>query len=256
MNAYVKNLFKMWRPRVIFWDMWMTLGMSHCREPIGLAQRIFRDDLPLGSHGLPEPTDDFLRFCLTNPTPEPRTFLEEAASAFGWQLTGERVDSFVKIARTESNCIALFPDVETTLEFAKQMGFRQGIISNLWPFPAERLFNDTVLGRYFGRDDIICSFSVRHRKPEPEIFEEAVRRFGVNPEDCLMVGDNLSADIEGALRFGMKAALIDRLEKVQPESLIQLSNRLDHETPPVLYLSDLRQLIEYLTLCPTEGEAA
>lgn len=250
LNPAVKQLFESWRPKVIFWDMWMTLGMSHCREPIGLAQEIFVPGLTRNLiHGLPDPTGDFLRYCLTNPTADPRAFCEEAGVQFGFDVTDAGVDAFSRILRTEQNCIALFPDVEETLEFCKRGSYEQGIISNLWAFPAERLFSDTVLRRYFSRNEIVCSFEVRHAKPEREIFEEACRRFGVRPEDCLMIGDNLTADIKGALDFGMKAALIDRQEKVDPGHLVDMAN---DGYPPIMYLSDLRELIGYLSLCPME----
>ena len=43
------------------------------------------------------------------------------------------------------------------------------------------------------------------RKPDPAIFYRATKRLGVEPDECVMVGDNPQADIGGALAVGMKA---------------------------------------------------
>ena len=44
-----------------------------------------------------------------------------------------------------------------------------------------------------------------HSKPHPAAFREAASRLGVLPERCVFVGDQLSADIAGALGSGMRA---------------------------------------------------
>jgi HAD superfamily hydrolase (TIGR01450 family) len=41
-------------------------------------------------------------------------------------------------------------------------------------------------------------------KPQPHLFRAAVARLGVRPEDAVMVGDSLLADIQGAQRFGLR----------------------------------------------------
>ncbi len=87
----------------------MTLGMSHCREPIGEAQVILSPmQLPIGANRHPIPTGDFLRFCPTNPTADEVTFAEEASTTFGWDLEPHRLDAFKTLIGKEKNCIALF----------------------------------------------------------------------------------------------------------------------------------------------------
>lgn len=44
-------------------------------------------------------------------------------------------------------------------------------------------------------------------KPEPIFFQGLCRRLNVQPEQCLLIGDNLEADIAGAKGVGMKAIL-------------------------------------------------
>jgi putative hydrolase of the HAD superfamily len=59
--------------------------------------------------------------------------------------------------------------------------------------------------------EVITSETTGHRKPSKEIFEHAVARAGVHAERCLMVGDNLQADIAGALNAGLHAAFFNPL---------------------------------------------
>lgn len=45
-------------------------------------------------------------------------------------------------------------------------------------------------------------------KPDPEFFRHLCERLGVSPKRCLLIGDNLEADIEGGHRVGMTTALL------------------------------------------------
>ncbi|MBZ0189641.1 MAG: HAD-IA family hydrolase, partial [Candidatus Obscuribacterales bacterium] len=112
-----------------------------------------------------------------------------------------------------------FWDVRKTLPQLRERGITIGVVSNLWPFPADHIFEEHGLGEFFPTDTRIYSFEVGYRKPDPEIFLAAARRFGVHPSECLMVGDNLKADCVGAVEVGMQAALIDRPLEINPEDM-------------------------------------
>ena len=43
------------------------------------------------------------------------------------------------------------------------------------------------------------------KKPNPRIFNHALQIAKANKEDSLMIGDNLEADIMGAINFGIEA---------------------------------------------------
>ena len=58
---------------------------------------------------------------------------------------------------------------------------------------------------------IIVSEEAGYRKPDPRIFRDALEATGLTaPEEVLFVGDNPVADIDGAKRFGMRAAWLRR----------------------------------------------
>ena len=72
-------------------------------------------------------------------------------------------------------------------------------------------------------------------KPEPLMFQEALRRLGVPASDSAMVGDRLSTDIQGAAGVGMQTILV----------LSGVSSRADadkSEVKPDYVLEDIREL--------------
>lgn len=206
--------------KIVFFDLWKTLVTSHCKEPVWDLQKILK-------HGIvaidgQEPAfctdDEFLRYCLTTPIAEPKTFMQEAARKFSSvEPNEEDLERFREILRQESQCTSRYLDVKATVATLIERGYRVGVISNLWAFPADYIFEETGLGKLFPEESRIYSFKVGHRKPDPEIFYAACEQFNAKPEECLMVGDNVEADVRGALRVGMKAALIDRPGEVKAD---------------------------------------
>lgn len=65
-------------------------------------------------------------------------------------------------------------------------------------------------------ETVTDSSSVGVKKPDPKIFEHALRVGQVAPNEAIMIGDNLEADIEGALATGMHAVHFMPLEKRNP----------------------------------------
>ncbi|MGH8922550.1 MAG: HAD family hydrolase [Actinomycetes bacterium] len=53
-------------------------------------------------------------------------------------------------------------------------------------------------------DDVVLSFEVGHRKPDPGIFELAAKRAGLAPERCVLV-DDLDKNCAGARALGWQA---------------------------------------------------
>ncbi len=54
------------------------------------------------------------------------------------------------------------------------------------------------------------------RKPHPRMFWQAVTALRVRPEDALMVGDDLEADVWGAHRFGLATCWLARVGAAAP----------------------------------------
>jgi len=58
--------------------------------------------------------------------------------------------------------------------------------------------------RYFFTE-LITSDEVGLKKPNPKVFEYALTKANAKIQESIMIGDNIEADIEGALRVGMRA---------------------------------------------------
>lgn len=61
-----------------------------------------------------------------------------------------------------------------------------------------------ALGLAKWMDAVLVSEEEGLRKPDPEIFQRAAARLGVEPSRCLFVGDNPSVDVLGAASVGMR----------------------------------------------------
>lgn len=210
LNPDFASVSKEEAPKVVLFDLWRTLYLSLDKEPIKDLQEILEHNMQAGAHGHWEVELDpaFLRLCLTTNICDPAVFLNHVAGVFGKAVPAQALERFQAILDREVLNLARYEDVDETIGGLKEKGYRLGLVSNLWAFPERRIFVDNSFGDNF--EHRIYSFEVGYRKPEPEIFLEACKRFGVAPGDCLMVGDHPEADIKGSLRVGMSAALIDR----------------------------------------------
>ena len=98
----------------------------------------------------------------------------------------------------------LYPDTIQTLQKLVARGYILGIISNI-SYSGHHFINaleEAGLKKYF-LGAIVCSSDTPYRKPDPMIFEMALRRDAVEPNNCMMVGNKWETDIIGAETIGM-----------------------------------------------------
>ncbi len=109
-----------------------------------------------------------------------------------------------------------FPHVKAALEELKQRDVRMGVITN-WDPSARPLLADHGLDCYF--EQVIVSSEVGCEKPDPAIFELAMRRASVRPADSVYVGDNYYVDAVGARRVGMRCLIVNRFGTLGVEEI-------------------------------------
>ena len=109
--------------------------------------------------------------------------------------------------RDQKYDLALFDDVLPALDALKGDGYRCAAISNLAQ-------SGSQICRSLGLDShvefVVTSGEVGVEKPDPRIFQEALRRGDVEPDRAVVVGDQLISDIGGAVGAGIRAVLMDR----------------------------------------------
>ena len=80
--------------------------------------------------------------------------------------------------------------------------YRLTIITNGLTDVQDRRIRKSTIAHYF--EDIVISEEIKVSKPNPQIFEIALKNINyTNKEKVLMVGDNLSSDIQGGINFGI-----------------------------------------------------
>jgi putative hydrolase of the HAD superfamily len=122
----------------------------------------------------------------------------------------ERFDDFferVFQVFEEPGAWQLFPETVRTLAALKTQGVELGIISNF----DSRLFSVLRgLGLADTFDTVTISSLAQAAKPAPRIFQVALDKHAVDPEEALHIGDSLRDDVEGARKAGLRAILLDR----------------------------------------------
>lgn len=100
-----------------------------------------------------------------------------------------------------------YPESERVMEDLRAMGCRLYAVSN-WDLLLEEVLQTLDWMDYF--ESVVASAVVGVEKPDPGIFEEALRVSGSPKERTVMVGNDPATDIRGASGFGLDAVMIDR----------------------------------------------
>lgn len=124
-----------------------------------------------------------------------------------------------------------YPDVVPAFIKLAARGYKMGLISN-WDTRLATLMVEIGLSDYL--DFVVSSASVGYLKPQPQIFEIALSRANVSPDEALHVGDHYYADVMGAKSVGITPVLIDRHSKI--------------ESSDCLLINDLNDLLAHLRI--------
>lgn len=132
------------------------------------------------------------------------------------------------------------PDAVETLRTLRERGYHLGIISNASDDEDVQVLVDNAnLREYF--DFILSSAKAGVRKPNPQIFLRALSFWEARPEQAVMVGDLILADVVGANALGMSSVWITRRGDT-PENQAALKEHTPKGT--IFALSELTELLE------------
>jgi len=117
------------------------------------------------------------------------------------------------------------PHLDEVLAELKRLGYKLGVITNTVVSREEHVriaLRKIDVEKYF--DVVVTSVDVGFNKPDERIFLTALNALEVKPEEAVMVGNRISADILGGNRIGMKTILfkwneryLDRISSPQEE---------------------------------------
>jgi putative hydrolase of the HAD superfamily len=95
------------------------------------------------------------------------------------------------------------PGLAQTLQALRQDGLRLGVISNIMSRTfVPRILREYGVEGYF--ETLVLSSVFGVRKPDPAIFDEALRIMRVSKEEAAYVGDTISRDVIGTRKAGWK----------------------------------------------------
>lgn len=107
-----------------------------------------------------------------------------------------------------------FPDAQDAVGRAQGAGLRVGLLTNGDARDQQRKVDATMPALF--ALPMFASSELPGAKPDRRAFEFACAALAVAPGRCLMVGDSLVNDIEGARNAGLPAILLDRYGPPRP----------------------------------------
>lgn len=128
-----------------------------------------------------------------------------------------------------STLTELFEGTTMVLDYLSSK-YKLHIITNGFEHVQQRKLENSGIAQFF--KTVLTAEKVGVKKPHPDIFLSALKTAGVLPENAMMIGDSLEADIQGALKLGMQAIHFN-------------SHNEDHHNECVIidHLSDLTNLL-------------
>ncbi len=124
-------------------------------------------------------------------------------------LAREMSGQFLEILPTKK---LLFPHTLEILNYLKAKDYALHLITNGFEKTQWSKLNNSGLSGYFTH--VITSEGSNSLKPKKEIFDFAMLQAKATLPESIMIGDNLDADIQGAINAGMDTVFVNHINAV------------------------------------------
>jgi putative hydrolase of the HAD superfamily len=182
--------------RAVVFDLWQTLVPWPAESAAALYGQM--------ADAVGAPRERFEELWVSGRTGREQGPLEESVRWVFGELGLDADPAVVVTLRRDWTRDALVPrpDALLTLAELRRRGHLLGLITVCSEDVAELWEQSAFAGRF---DAAIFSCVVGMSKPDPRIYELCCERLGVEPADCLFVGDGANDELPGAERAGMTA---------------------------------------------------
>jgi HAD superfamily hydrolase (TIGR01549 family) len=120
------------------------------------------------------------------------------------------------LARAASDIFTLNEPIVPILDELKSRGYRLVLLSNTSVFHYEFVRKQfQVLDRF---DDFVLSFEVQAMKPEPEIYQAALKKIGCDAPDCFYT-DDIAQYVEKGRHHGLDAEIFTTVDSLKQQLL-------------------------------------
>lgn len=106
----------------------------------------------------------------------------------------------------------MFPHAYEILEYLKNKDYQIHLITNGFEKTQWSKIRNSKIDHFFTH--VITSEASNSMKPEKEIFEFAMNQSGALLHESIMIGDNLDADIQGAMNAGMDNVFVNHIDAI------------------------------------------
>lgn len=131
---------------------------------------------------------------------------------------------YERFARTDS--WRLYEDVILVLNHLRDSGRKLAIISN-WDSRLPSLCDQLGITSFF--ETVVVSALVGYEKPHPAIFQIALERTGLSPQEVLYIGDDPFLDYQAARKADLQALHLDRHNRfpTHPDKIASLQELIE-----------------------------
>lgn len=117
----------------------------------------------------------------------------------------------------------LFPGAKKLLQRLKEKGYKLAVASNRPTRFSWIIIRSLGLKKYL--DYVLCADKLKEGKPHPEIMNKVLKKFYLNPENALYVGD-MAVDAQAGRRSKIKTVIVTTGSSTKPE--------IEKERPPFI----------------------
>lgn len=164
---------------------------------------------------------------------------DEVGLKFPTEFYDQFADRFLEI------CPALPHRVEGAMELLNHLKgkYHLHIITNGFKEVQGIKMKASEIDTFF--EAVINSEDAGVKKPDPGIYQFALKMAGATCDNSIMIGDDWEADILGARDFGMDQAYLTSTDKMQAMLLDKKNSNSRHNYKPTIVVDDLHELINY-----------
>ena len=137
------------------------------------------------------------------------------------RLAREMSAAFLEILPTKQHVFAYTHEI---LQYLLDKKYVLHLITNGFEKVQWSKLKNSGLHTYF--TEVITSEGSNSLKPKKEIFDFAVLKAGAHVGECVMLGDNLDADIQGAINAGMDSVFVNHIN--HPGKEIEATYTITH----------------------------
>lgn len=120
------------------------------------------------------------------------------------------VAELVKVYREHLPKIIMPHDVLQCLKSLKE-SHKMALLTNGWPEVQKQKVAALGLEKIFDKIFYAQEDGLEFRKPHKRFFEKVLEWSGLSPEEILMIGDDVEADIIPATQMGMQTFLVEKI---------------------------------------------